>query len=553
MRNFLWVTVTNAQNEAKFIVEPTAYVVLKQNKKEMIKSLKSILKTALVVFVCMLAACSAERINITQPKDYQRFLTTVNPEFMITTSEALAWHQYKDQFGPTYSGNKSWHKFLSFTKKKFKALGVENLTANKWTYARWHTSDWPDDSDWSLKSDGRPVKVAHYGAYSGATGPEGITAKLALLNSQAEMSTYSGKLVVVPVAPHPKPPLKEDYEKWFTLNDYEFLSDADTFPPMFTKVSTINSVAYDVMWQLRQTIKINAFLAKSNAAGGIVVFNMGYDRLAGLYTFPVLKLFNNPTLYLDRNAGDQVIEDAQLGKTATLKLVAEVEPTETYQLIGYLPGKDFGTPRDEKIILITHTDGPSISQDNGAFGLLGIVSYFSHFPKSARPRTLMVFLDNRHYMPGMEQGNINQDWFTKHPEERESIVALIAMEHLGQVEFREVGNAFAPTGKIEPSFLWTRNNQVLIDKAIKAVKDNNWSRVMVQSVERPGIHKRPQGVWYGMGKIALEWDLPAYAAMGTQGASWSTTGRLDEFNKKQFVTQVAAMCQLTGELMLMDF
>ena len=514
---------------------------------------KSILKTAIVVFVCMLAACSAERTNIDQPLDYQRFLTTVNPEFMITTSEALAWHKYKDQFGPTYSGNKSWHKFLSFTKKKLKALGVEDFTANKWTYARWHTSDWPDDSDWSLKSDGRPVKVAHYGAYSGATGPAGITAELALLNPQAEMSTYSGKLVVAPVTPHPKPPFKEDYEKWFTVNDYEYLSDADTFPTMFTKVSTINSVAYDVWWQLRQTININTFLAKSNAAGGIVVFNMGYDRLAGLYTFPVLKMFNNPTLYLDRNAGDQVIEDAQLGKTATLKLVAEVEPTETYQLIGYLPGKDYGTPRDEKIILITHTDGPSISQDNGAFGLLGIVSYFSHFPKSARPRTLMVFLDNRHYMPGMEQGNIDQDWFTKHPGERESIVALIAMEHLGQVEFREVGNAFAPTGKIEPSFLWTRNNQVLIDKAIKAVKDNNWSRVMVQSVERAGIHNRTQGVWYGMGKIALEWDLPAYAAMGIQGAYWSTTGRLDEFDKKLFVTQVAAMCQLTGELMLMDF
>ena len=318
-------------------------------------------------------------------------------------------------------------------------------------------------------------------------------------------------------------------------------------------MTTNNSVAYDSWWQLHQTIKINAFLAKSRAAGGIVVFNMGYDRLAGLYTFPVLKLFNNPILYLDRNAGDQVIEDANLGKKATLKLVAEVEPTETYQLIGYLPGKDYGTPQDEKIILITHTDGPSISQDNGAFGLLGIVSYFSHFPRSARPRTLMIFLDNRHYMPGMEQGNVSQDWFTKHPEERDSIVALIAMEHLGQIEFREAGNAFAPTGFVEPSFLWTRNNQTLIDKAIRAVKDNKWSRVMVQSVERPGIHNLPQGVWYGMGKLALEWDLPAYATMGIQGAYWSTTGRLDEFDKKQFITQVAAMCQLTGELMLMDF
>jgi hypothetical protein len=518
------------------------------------EKVKSMIKTTAVIFlVCILTACSAEKSDITQPPDFQNFLTTVNPEFMITTSEAQDWHQYKDQFGPTYSGNKSWHKFLSFTKKKLKALGIKDLTYNKWTYDRWHTSDWPDDSNWTLKSDNRPVKVAHYGAYSGTTGPEGITAELALFNPEAEMSAYAGKILVVPVAPHPEPPLKEDYEKWFTLNDYEYLSDPDTFPPMFTRVSTSNSVAYDVWWQLRQTIKINTFLAKSKAAGGLVVFDMGYDRLAGLYTFPVLKMFNNPTLYLDRKAGGQVIEDAKQGKTATLKLVAKVEPTETYQLIGYLPGKNYGTPRDEKIILITHTDGPSISQDNGAFGLLGIVSYFSHFPKPERPRTLMVFLDNRHYMPGMERGYAKQDWFINHPEDRESIVALIAMEHLGQMEFREAGSAFAPTGSIEPSFLWTRNNQILIDKAIKAVKDNNWSRVMVQSVERPGIHDGPQGVWYGMGKIALEWDLPAYATMGIQGAYWSTTGRLDEFDKNQFVTQVAAMCQLTGELMLLDF
>ncbi len=512
------------------------------------------IKTTAVIFVVwLLTACLADNSDITQPPDYQKYLTTVNPDYLITTAQALSWHQYKDQFGPTYSGNKSWHKFLSFTKKKLKALGVKDLNHNKWTYNRWYTTDWPDDSNWSLKSDGRPVKVAHYGAYSGTTAPEGITAELRLFDPEAEMATYADKMVVVQVAPHPNPPLKEDYKKWFTLNDYEYLSDPETFPPMFTKVARSSSVAYDVWWQLRQTIKINTILAKSKAAGGILIFDMGYDRLAGLYTFPVLKMFDNPTLYLDRNAGPQVIADAKLGKTATLKLVAKVEPTETYQLIGYLPGKNYGTARDEKIILITHTDGPSISQDNGAFGLLGIVSYFSHFPKSARPRTLMIFLDNRHYMPGMERGYTKQDWFTKHPADKESIVALIAMENLGQMEFREVGRAFAPTGNIEPSFLWTRNNQILIDKAIQAVKDNRWSRVMVQSVERPGIHKSPQGVWYGMGKIALEWDLPAYATMGIQGAYWSTTGRLDEFDKNHFVTQVAAMCQLTGELMLMDF
>ncbi len=46
-----------------------------------------------------------------------------------------------------------------------------------------------------------------------------------------------------------------------------------------------------------------------------------------------------------------------------------------------------------------------------------------------------------------------------------SCVALVATEHLGQIEFRETGSKYEPTGKLEPSFLWSRNNQMLIDKA----------------------------------------------------------------------------------------
>jgi hypothetical protein len=56
-----------------------------------------------------------------------------------------------------------------------------------------------------------------------------------------------------------------------------------------------------------------------------------------------------------------------------------------------------------------------------------------------------------------------------------------------------------------------------------------------------------------MGKIALDWDLPAYGTMGTQGAYWATTARIGAFDKEQFVKEVAAMSQLTGELMVADF
>ena len=164
----------------------------------------------------------------------------------------------------------------------------------------------------------------------------------------------------------------------------------------------------------------------------------------------------------------------------------------------------------------------------------------------------MIFMDNRHYMPGMEKAFEKQDWFTRYPEVRKSIVALIATEHLGQIEYKEEGDVFAPTGMVEPSFLWAQNNPLLIDMAIKAVKDHQWPRCMVQCVEKPGIHGGTQGVWYGMGKIALDWNIPGFGMMGSQGAYWATTGRINKFHKDLFCKEVAAMAQLTGELMVAD-
>jgi len=506
----------------------------------------------LLIFLCLTLAhltCSPKKISSTLPQPYSYYLTHINPAFMIKPDEVYQWHLDKDKGGPTYSGNASWKKHMTFLEAKLKAYGVVDLTKNRWTYNRWYTSDWPDDKNWTLISNGERVKVASYGAYSGSTDVSGVTAELVYYDPAAPPPSIKGKIAVFTTAPHPEPPLAEDYKKWFTLNDYEYLSNPETFPPMFTKVPVNQSIAYDVWWQLRQTIRINGILTKGQAAGGVVVFNMSYDRLAGLYTFPIPVLYNIPTLYLDRKAGAKVIGDARQGRMATLILLAKVEPTETYQLIGYLPGRNYGKAEDEKILLIAHTDGPCISQDNGAFGLLGIVAYFSHIPQTERPRTLMIFMDNRHYMPGMEKAFEKEDWFERYPDSKKSIVALIATEHLGQIEYKEEGDVFAPTGNVEVSFLWARNNPLLINLAIKAVKENRWPRCMVQCVEKPGVHSGTQGIWYGMGKIALDWNIPGFGMMGSQGAYWATTGRIDKFHKDLFCAEVAGMAQLMGELM----
>lgn len=517
-------------------------------KKELLKSINLI--AVIAILSLMFFSNSPKIYGQENPKSSD--LIKINENYMLTADEFYKWHIYKDEGGPTYSGSPSWHRYMNFIESKLKKYGAVDLIKNSWTYERWYTSNWPDDSHWTILSDGDSIKVAHYGAYSGSTGVNGVTAELIYYDPASPPSSIKGKIVVFNIAPHPDPPLSKNYKRWFTLNDYEYIADSETLPKMFTKVSVNQTVSFDVWYQLRQTVRMNKILVEGKAAGGIIVFNMSYDRLAGLYTFPVPVLYNVPTLYIDRKAGSKLINDAQNGKTATLKLLAKLEQAKTYQLIGYLPGKYYGTEKDENILLLSHTSGPSISQENGALGLLGIIAYFSHFPQDRRHKTLMVYLDNRHYMPGMESAFASYDWLVKNPAAMNSLASLIAMEHLGQVEYKEEGDLFTPTGLPEPSYLWTRNNPLLIDKAIKVVKENNWPRVIVQCVEKTGIHGESQGAWWGLGSIALDWDIPAYATMGTQGAYWATTGRLDKFNKQLFYTQVKTMTQLTGELMTID-
>jgi hypothetical protein len=483
-------------------------------------------------------------------------LNNINPDFMVTAEEAYDWLLVKDT-GPNYAGSPAWHTTLEFLEDKLLEYGVVDMVHNAWTYDRWYTSEWPDDSQWSLVSDGNPVTVAHYGAYSGSTPEAGITAPLVYYDPLNPPASVAGKIVVYKTLPHPDPIpggfAGYYYKLLYTYNDFEYRSDDETFLyELFVTPPVAETVAFDVWYQLGQTSDLIDIITTGGAAGGIMVFDMPYDRLVGLYTFGVPQLYNVPTLFLDRNAGSQVIADAMAGKDATVRLVATVEPAETYQIIGYLPGKNYGTPEDEMIMLRTHTDGPGISQDNGAFGILGVIHYFSQIPQSERERTLMVYLDCRHYMPGMESAFNAQDWFTQHPDAWDPVVGVVGFEHVGQMEFHEVGDVFEPTGQPEISLLWSTNNQMLIDMAINSVQDNDWPRVFVQDVDRPGIHGGMQGVWYGMGAIGRARGLPSFATMGAQGAYWSTNSHIEEFDPELYVTQVAGMSQLTGELMMVD-
>ena len=495
-----------------------------------------------------------------QEPTYQSSLTNLRSEWLVTPEEALAWASIKNDNLPTLTGSTEWVTYMEFLETTLDTYGVVDGTRNAWQFERWHTSE--DGSQWSLSSDGASVRVANYGAYSGSTGPEGITAELIYYDHDNPPESIEGKIVVIPTRKHPNPPYSDNYLINYTFNDYEYATDAETLPAPFEFVPPTESFTFDIWWQLAQGL--DRIPSDGNAAGAIIVYDMAYERTKGLYTFGVPTLYNSPTLILSREDGAKVIEDAKQGKSATLRLEATIETSEAFQYIAYLPGANYGTPEDEQIILVNHTDGPSITQDNGALGLLGIVKYFSNIPQSERPRTLTVFLDCRHYMPGMEDAHAAPDWFTRFPEKKSNIVGMIQTEHLGEMDYREVEGRVEPTGHAEQSYLWTRNNEQLITAAKTAVDKYGWSRAQLSVPERPGKRGSLQQVWWGVGAIGQAdtgyyncdvWhclDLPGFGLGGFLGYYWTSDSGIDRWNEQLFVSQTSTMTELTGVLMTAD-
>ncbi|MEE3095879.1 MAG: hypothetical protein VX314_03105 [Pseudomonadota bacterium] len=509
---------------------------------------------ALCIALLGLAACEAD--NSGQHPN----LTDIRDDWLVTPEEAIEWASVKHNNLPTLTGSSEWLNYMSFLETTLDTYGVVDGTRNAWLFERWHTSE--DSTQWSLSSDGASVRVAHYGAYSGSTGPEGITAELIYYDHENPPESIEGKIVVIPTRKHPNPPYSDNYLINYTFNDYEYATDAETLPAPFEFVPPTESFTFDIWWQLAQGL--DRIPRDGNAAGAIIVYDMAYERTKGLYTFGVPTLYNSPTLILSREDGAKVIDDAKQGKSATLRLEAVVETSEAFQYIAYLPGANYGTPEDEQIILVNHTDGPSITQDNGALGLLGIVKYFSNIPQSERPRTLTVFLDCRHYMPGMEDAHAAPDWFTRFPEKKSNIVGMIQTEHLGEMDYREVDGRVEPTDHAEQSYLWTRNNEQLITAAKTAVSKYGWSRAQLSVPERPGKRGSLQQVWWGVGAIGQVdtgyyncdvWhclDLPGFGLGGFLGYYWTSDSGIDRWNEQLFVSQTSTMTELTGVLMTAD-
>lgn len=510
---------------------------------------------------------------------------------MITSDQAWDWNVFKSRGGPTYAGGAGWKRYTDFLISKLQEYGAVDFDYVEIPYDHYIVDDWPDrrthihDSGIAVEklvSDGTPVPVvASYGMTSGFTPPEGVTAEMLYYDRAKPPSAeaMAGKILVFQTAPYPDPPYSNSFLDNFTLTDYEWRSPGK-WAPLFTPPPTDVTSSFHCRWVWSQLNGFAAIGIRGRAAGMVVVYDLSPGAAFGLAQRSVYtpdgkaglgaKYSNCPTLTLDRVNGAKVVADAKAGKQGTLTLTARFQRDTGKAIIAYLPGRNYGTPRDEQVLLATHTDAMSLIEENGGLGMLGILSYFNHIPRAERPRTLVFYLDCRHFMPGGEGSWPQFDYYTIHPELLKPIIATLGMEHMGGRQTIEVGpggNQYVysseppENGGVITSLMDVHNNNIWLVEAIaRAATDNHWPRVDVKSGSAgPGVNggfqgtvKSPmnKGRAYGIPGVGLAADWPGgwtqtYAQVDTEAG-------MQGFDKDYFVQQVAGLSQLAGEMMLVN-
>ncbi|HWF39543.1 MAG TPA: hypothetical protein VG322_13545 [Candidatus Acidoferrales bacterium] len=515
-------------------------------------------------------------------------LSKIDPRWMITPKQAWDWAVFKSEGGPTYAGSSGWKRYTDFLISRMQEFGAIDLDSVEIPYDRYIVEDWPDrkthiyDSGVAIEklvSGGIPVRVvASYGMTSGFTPAEGITAPMLFYDPAHPPADaqIAGKILVFQTPPYPDAPYGDPFLNSFTPTDYEWRSPGK-WPPLFTPPPASETSSYHTRWIWSQLSDFAEIGIKGRATGMVVVYDLSPGAAFGLTQRSVYtpngkaelgaSYVNCPTLTLDRVNGAKVLADAKAGKTATLTLRARFERSTGKAILAYLPGKNYGTPLDEQVLLATHTDAMSLVEENGGLGMLGIMRYFNQIPRAARPRTLIFYFDCRHFMPGGEAAWPQFDYYHLHPERLKSIVATLGMEHMGGRQTIETGAdgneyryspEFAENGGVITSLMDVYNNNMWLVEAIaKAATDNQWPRVDVKAGNvEPGVNGGFQASVKSPMNKGRGYHIPGIGLAGDWPGAWTQTfAQLDTeagphgFDPDYFVQQVAGLSQIAGELM----
>lgn len=360
-------------------------------------------------------------------------------------------------FGSRLTGSKGHHEFVEYLKNEVRAIGYEPVSDTK-TFERWEAKE--TKLVLHTKKGDVEVPVASAFPYSGETGPEGFTGKLGKITKLRPLK----KIVVMRMPDFSRIPAAVAFSERRAM-------PADLHVTKYYKGPV--AVAF-----VKATVGI--FLAKFTGAKAAVFIwqKMSKEMVQGQYLNFILGHLGIPTLWVNEEAGKELLKARRKKTKATLTLDAEIEKdafAESFYVL--VPGKN----HKENIIINTHTDGVNAVEENGPIAMLEMLRYYkTHQPERD---LIFAFVAGHFRLPAFEHRNsiapvqqATSGWLNDHRDlwdgkrRHKYTVAALALEHFGCAEWKDVKGVYQKTNDVDIELTYT-GNQVMDDILYQALEE----------------------------------------------------------------------------------
>jgi hypothetical protein len=456
----------------------------------------------------VLATPGARTLAATDP--LQSLVGAIDPSKLTSAQQLSDWQNYMMDVGVRFTGSPAHVAYLDFLESECQAAGLTTFHDPTQVFPRWE-ADYTQCSITLLgSSSGLPVDVMSYFPGSGNTTymPDGaLTARVVDVGQglpqdfAAAIATGSlkGKIALVTEPPFPM----------YDLVAYPYYYNYDPNHTMLPN-TPFNKWSLNILSP--QSLATPSLAEQAGCAGMIITMQSSTKNALGQYISFLATIRGDqanrepglPTLYIDHATGAKLKKRIKAGNVkARMVLRSTTLPdTGTDEIVAVLPGANGdlnNLTKGENVIVASHTDGTSASEENGPLGMLAIARYFAQIPRSQRRRTLIFCFATGHFTGYTE----DTQWFIDHhPEVLAKTAATLTIEHLGQKSFTDDwrNNAYIDDHLPEVGISY-----VTADPAIIATARANHKKEKL--LRAPVVN----GPVFGVGRPFSDANLPGYS------------------------------------------
>lgn len=205
----------------------------------------------------------------------------------------------------------------------------------------------------------------------------------------------------------------------------------------------------------------------AGAVGLVQAFNVPVEQVRGYFDPHNGTLQHIPGLWIGVDEREQLKKLAAEGARVRMDVLADVdEQVPTRNVIATLPGQS-----EEKIVLVTNTDGNTWVQENATAPLLALADWFSALPLECRPKTLEFAFTSGHLAYAWDGAPVYAEPLLQDPQD---VSFVFVVEHLGTREILPVpredgpGQRLVYTGEPEPFAWFAPTESPALSKALVA-------------------------------------------------------------------------------------